>query len=124
MQAVKERQSAAAPIARSREVIFYSERYRCAGAGSTPPEQSESAGIIALRPEGDGTISGYSGLDDIQQRFGDLIIDAHLPPAGTPTQPVDAGYMANAWVRARHEDFDHLRHVLDEVGKTVTVHVG
>jgi carbamoylphosphate synthase large subunit len=82
-----------------------------------------STGIIALRPEGDGNISGYSGVDEIQARYGDLIVDAHLPPPGTPTQDVEAGYMANAWVRARHVDFDHLRHVLDEIGRTVTVHV-
>jgi carbamoylphosphate synthase large subunit len=94
------------------------------GRAGRPASRRYSAGIIALRPEGDGTISGYSGLDEIQQRFGELIIDAHLPPAGTPTQPVDAGYMANAWVRARHEDFDHLRSVLDEIGRTMTVHTG
>lgn len=81
-----------------------------------------AAGIIALRPERDGTITGYSGVDQIQQRFGDLIIDAHLPPPGTPTQAVEAGYMANAWVRAAHEDYDELRNVLDEIGRTVTVH--
>lgn len=82
-----------------------------------------SAGIIALRPEGDGIISGYSGIGEIQERFDDLILDAHLPPDGTPTQGVEAGYMANAWIRARHEDYDHLRYVLDEIGRTVTVHV-
>lgn len=81
-----------------------------------------AAGIVALRPEQDGTISGYSGIDEMQQRFGDLVIDAHLPEPGTPTQGVDAGYMANAWVRARHEDYDHLRFVLDEIGRSVTVH--
>ncbi len=93
------------------------------GRRGRPASRRYAAGIVALRPEGDGVIAGYSGIDDIEQRFGGLIIDAHLPPEGTPTQPVDAGYMANAWVRARHEDFDHLRWVLDEIGRTVTVHV-
>lgn len=82
-----------------------------------------SAGVVALRPEADGTISGYSGLEEIQQRFGEHIIDAHIPPAGTPTQGVEAGYMANAWVRARHTSFDELREILDEIGRTVSVHV-
>jgi hypothetical protein len=82
-----------------------------------------AAGIVALRPERDGTISGYTGVDEMQRRFGDLVIDAHLPEPGTPTQGVEAGYMANAWVRARHEDYDHLRFVLDEIGRSVTVHV-
>jgi carbamoylphosphate synthase large subunit len=92
--------------------------------GSTDRQASRrfAAGIVALRPEGDGVITGYSGIDEMQTRFGELIIDSHLPDPGTPTQGVDAGYMANAWVRARHQDYDHLRHVLDEIGRSVKVH--
>lgn len=92
------------------------------GHGKRSATRRYSAGIVALRPEGDGTITGYSGVDEMQQRYGELIIDAHFPPAGTPTQPVEAGYMANAWVRARHEDFDQLRSVLDDIGRTIKVH--
>ena len=79
-------------------------------------------GIIALRPSGDGTIQGYGGLDDIRDRYNEWIIDAHLPDPGTPTQPVEAGYMANAYVRMRHPDYDVLREMLDDVGRTVQVH--
>ncbi len=80
-----------------------------------------AAGIIALRPDRDGTIAGYEGLEEVQRRFGPWIIDSHLPPAGTPTQPVDAGYMANAWMRMKHPDYDELRGMLDFVGRTVRV---
>ena len=38
------------------------------------------------------------------------------------TQPVEAGYMANAWVRMRHPDYDQLRWMMDEIGRTVRVH--
>ena len=55
---------------------------------------------------------------------GECIIDTHLPAAGTPTQPVEAGYMANAWVRLRHPDYDHARELLDLVGRTVHVTPG
>ena len=78
-------------------------------------------GIVALRPERDGHIKGYSGLDDVNWRFGEWIIDHHIPPEGTPTQPVEAGYMANAWIRLKHPDYDHLRGMLDAVGQTVRV---
>jgi formate-dependent phosphoribosylglycinamide formyltransferase (GAR transformylase) len=78
-----------------------------------------SAGIIALRPERDGTIRSYDGLGEIQQRYGEWIIDYHLPDAGTPTQPVEAGYMANAWIRLKHPDYDQLRSMMDDVGRTV-----
>ena len=80
-----------------------------------------SAGIIAVRPDRDGVIAGYEGLDEIQRRFGEWVMDAHLPPQGTPTQPVEAGYMANAWVRMKHPDYDELRSMLDTVGEVVKV---
>jgi len=80
-----------------------------------------AAGLIALRPDRDGRISHYEGIKEIERRFGPWIIDAHLPPPGTPTQPVEAGYMANAWIRLKHPDYDELRRMLDLVGQTVKV---
>ena len=89
------------------------------------PSQSLSrrfaAGIVALRPSQDGRIAGYHGIRDIERSFGRWIIDGHLPPPGTPTQPVEAGYMANAWIRMRHPDYDELRRMLDLTGQTVKV---
>jgi formate-dependent phosphoribosylglycinamide formyltransferase (GAR transformylase) len=86
------------------------------------PSRSHATGIVALRPDHDGQITGYSGVEDIQARSGEWVIDAHLPPPGTPTQPVEAGYMANAYVRMRHPDYDVLRGLLDDVGRTVHVY--
>jgi formate-dependent phosphoribosylglycinamide formyltransferase (GAR transformylase) len=80
-----------------------------------------AAGIIALRPECDGHIRGYDGSEEVWRRFGDFIIDSHLPPPGTPTQPVAAGYMANAWLRMKHYDYDTLREMMDFVGRTLKV---
>ena len=93
-----------------------------AGRPSQRPSRRFAAGIIALRPNCDGRITGYSGLDAVRNAFGDCLIDWHTPPAGTPTQGVEAGYMANAWIRMKHPNYDHLRHMLDTVGQTVKVH--
>jgi hypothetical protein len=92
------------------------------GRPAGKPSRRFAAGMIALRPSQDGHITGYSGLEAIQSRFGDCIVAAHLPPAGSPTQPVEGGYMANAWMRVRHPDYDALRHVMDTIGETVKVH--
>ncbi len=92
------------------------------GRPHTQPSRRYAAGMIALRPDRDGRISGYSGLERINQRYGDCIVAAHLPDIGTPTQPVEAGYMANAWMRLRHPDYDQLRQILNDVGETVKVH--
>jgi hypothetical protein len=91
------------------------------GRTSQQPSRRFSAGIIALRPDQDGRIAGYEGVDAIRARHGEWIIDMHLPPPGTPTQPVEAGYMANAWLRMRHPDYDTLRGMLDDVGQTLKV---
>ena len=93
----------------------------CAGRTSQAASRRYAAGIIALRPECDGHIVGYDGVDAIRRAFGGNLIDMHLPPAGTPTQPVAAGYMANAWIRMKHENYDELRRMLDIVGQTVKV---
>ncbi|NNG38405.1 ATP-grasp domain-containing protein [Flexivirga sp. ID2601S] len=84
------------------------------------PSRAYAAGIVALRPDRDGRIVAIDGIDEIQQRYGEWVLDSHLP-VGVDTQPVEAGYMANAWIRMRHPDYDVLREMLDDVGRTVQV---
>lgn len=85
------------------------------------PSRRFSAGLIALRPTQDGTIVGYTGVDRMMERYGDLIFKCVLPPAGRRTQPVEAGYLANAYVCVRHPDYDVVRQVLTDIGETVKV---
>jgi hypothetical protein len=91
------------------------------GRPSQRPSRAFAAGIINLRPNQDGRIIGYQGLADIERDYGRWIIDSHLPSPGTPTQGVAEGYMANAWIRMRHPDYDELRRMLNRVGETVKV---
>ena len=88
------------------------------------PSRRYACGMIALRPDRDGRISGYEGMDRIGREFGECIVAAHLPATGTPTQPVEAGYMANAWMRVRHPDYDQLRYIMNTIGETVRVRAG
>ena len=85
------------------------------------PSRKYSAGMIALRPDRDGTIAHYEGLDEISRRFKEWIIDVRTPAPGSATQGVEGGYMANAYVRMRHPDYDTLRSMLNTVGETVKV---
>ena len=95
------------------------------GRTSQRPSRRYAAGMIALRPDGGRARSAATtGVEEMQARYGEWVIDAHLPDPGTPTQPVEAGYMANAYVRMKHPDYDVLRGMLDDVGETVTVHAG
>lgn len=85
------------------------------------PSRRYSAGMVALRPNRDGRIAGYSGVEAIQQRYGERIIRLHLPPRGHKTQPFEAGYMANAWVWVRHPDYDGCRAMCEDIGRTIKV---
>ncbi|MBS0375653.1 MAG: ATP-grasp domain-containing protein [Proteobacteria bacterium] len=91
------------------------------GRPDDAPSRRYAGGMIALRPDRDGRIAGYEGADRVFARFGEWIVAAHLPEPGTPTQPVEAGYMANAWLRLRHPDYDELRRILDAIGETLRV---
>jgi hypothetical protein len=91
------------------------------GRPGAKPSRRLAAGIIALRPDRDGRIVGYEGVEAVNQAFGSAVIDSYFPAPGTPTQPVEAGYMANGWMRLAHPDYDQLRRMLDTVGMTVKV---
>ncbi len=88
------------------------------------PSQRYACGIVALRPDKDGRISGYEGTEAFFAQYGHLIVDRHFPEPGTPTQGVEAGFMANAWLRIRHEDYDVLRGILNEAGERIQVRAG
>jgi hypothetical protein len=91
------------------------------GHGERRPSRQYSAGIIALRPDRDVHISAYEGTEAVWSRYGGNITRDYFPPPGTPTQPVEAGYMANAWMRLRHPDYDRLREILNDIGSTIRV---
>lgn len=105
------------------DLDMYAEWAKLIAKGETDATCSRrfAGGMIALRPDKDGTISGYEGLEEAMQRHGECVIDSHFPPPGTPTQGVEGGYMANAWMRLRHPDYDQLRELMDELGETIQV---
>ena len=106
------------------ELDLYTEWARavCWGTVARQPSRRFAGGLLSIRPDRDGTVVGYSGAEAVQRRFGAYITAAHLPPVGTPTQPVEAGYKANAWLRVRHPDYDGCKGILEEIGRTLQMH--
>jgi formate-dependent phosphoribosylglycinamide formyltransferase (GAR transformylase) len=90
----------------------------CWGEIAARPSRRYAAGLISLRPNKQGTIKGYTGLEEVQRKYGPFILDAHLPSPGQRTAPVEAGYLAHAWMRVRHPDYDGCRAMLDDIGST------
>ena len=83
------------------------------------PELGEANSLETCLKE--ATLAGYEGVEAVHQQYREWVIDAHFPANGAPTQPVEAGIMANSWIRLRHPDYDSLRDILDDIGRTVKV---
>ena len=83
-----------------------------------------AGGLVAIRPNRDGTVQGYRGVDYVQRKYGHLIMRMHLPAVGGHTQPVEAGYLANAHVYVRHPDYDTTRAILDDIGNNLQMYAG
>jgi len=94
------------------------------GQAAPRPSRRFSAGLISLRPSEDGHVKGYIGMDEIQHRYGQWILEAHLPAPGSRTADVGAGYLGHAWIRVRHPDYDQCRAILDDIGQTVKMIAG
>lgn len=90
----------------------------CWGAVERKPSRRYAAGLISLRPNKQGIIRGYAGLDEVQRKYGSWILDAHLPSPGAHTAPVEAGYLSQAWMRVRHPDYDACRAMMEDIGQT------
>lgn len=94
------------------------------GHASGHLSRNYSAAIINLRPTQDGYIQRYEGIERIHEKYGQWVIKAYFPPPGSPTQGVEAGFMANAWIHIKYPDYDDLRAILEEIGQTIKVIAG
>ncbi len=80
-----------------------------------------ATGSVQVRPDRDGRIAGYAGLDAVRERCGPWTWQQDLPRPGRRTVPIDKGYLANAWLRMKHPDYDELRRLMDFAGRTLRV---
>ena len=75
-----------------------------------------------LGPNRDGTVQGYTGVDEMLAKYGKYILSYHLPPRGARTQPIEAGYRANAYFYVRHPDYDGCKAMMDDMGRTIRMY--
>ena len=83
------------------------------------PSRRAAGGMLSLRPNRDGHITGYSGIEEMQRKYGQYITASYFPHVGKKTQPIEAGYRANAWLFVQHPDYDSLRKIMDELGEKI-----
>jgi hypothetical protein len=86
------------------------------------PTRRFATGSVQVRPDRDGEVASYAGLDKVRQRCGEWIWQSELPPPGRKTVPIEKGYLANAWFRLKHPDYDELLRLMASIGRTLKVH--
>ncbi|HCH61925.1 MAG TPA: ATPase, partial [Deltaproteobacteria bacterium] len=95
----------------------------CFGKIQTLPQNRGCGGLVSLRPERDGTVVRVHGIDAMQRKYGRHIYSARIPAPGTRTQPVEAGYRANGYIYAVHEDYDACKAMMAELGRSIAIEV-
>ena len=91
------------------------------GRAEQTPSRRFASGSVQVRPDRDGRISAYRGLDEVWRTCRQWLTASSVPPPGTPTRPLRLGYLVNAWFRLRHPDYDRLRAMMEFIGETVKV---
>jgi len=107
------------------EIDLYREWGRAVALGRVEGRLSRTyaAGSVQVRPPRDGRIAGYVGLERLRKRYGAYLFAHDLPRPGRRTVPIEKGYLANAWLRLRHPNYDALRGILDDIGRSLRVRV-
>jgi formate-dependent phosphoribosylglycinamide formyltransferase (GAR transformylase) len=83
-----------------------------------PPPRRYAAGAAYIRGQGRGRVQAIHGLDEAQQRFGDIVMEAQLPVAGQ--SPSDS-YEGDGYVIVRHPETDVIEQALIEIVKLIRV---
>ncbi len=85
------------------------------------PSRRFATGSVQVRPDRDGKVASYAGLDKVAKRCGEWIWQSELPVPGKKTVPIEKGYLANAWFRLKHPDYDELIRMMEFIGSTLKV---
>ncbi len=83
-----------------------------------PPARRYAAGAAYIRGHGRGRIRSISGVDDVQRRFGSLVVEAKLPHQG---QPPSDSYEGDGYIIVRHPETEVVQHALTEIVGTIRV---
>lgn len=101
------------------DVDFYSAWPQLMVRGEfDPPERRYAAGAAYIRGQGRGRIDRIHGVDDVQRRFGSLVVEAKLPHQG---QPPSDSYEGDGYIIVRHPDTTVVEDALKQIVSTIRV---
>jgi hypothetical protein len=86
-----------------------------------PPERRYACGAAYIRGQGRGRVRRIAGIDEVQRRFGKLVVEAKLPQEG---QPPSDSYEGDGYIIVRHPDTDVVQNALQQIVQIIRVELG
>ena len=83
-----------------------------------PPERRFAAGTVFLRGQGRGRVRAVTGIKQIREELGSLIVEAKLPQIG---QPGSGTYEGDGYLMLRHPQTSVVEKALDRVISTLKI---
>lgn len=87
----------------------------------SPPQRNWAVGVVYLRGQGAGTVVALHGVDDLQQRYGHLVVEAKLPSIG---QTPGGSYEGEGFVIVRDRATSVVMDAVREIVRTLKVELG
>jgi hypothetical protein len=93
------------------DIDLFREWARVATVGrfEASTERKYNVGIIFKRAEGQGRITGITGLTEFYERFRPHIVEDTLFRPGTPRRDWKATLLSDGYLVVRHPDWDEAR---------------
>lgn len=106
------------------EIDLYDEWAKLMIFGRVAPQvqklkRTYAAGLISIRPHKQGRVVGYSGLEYVNQKYGQWIFARRIPQPGDLTESIANGFTTNAWFKMRHPEEDVLKAMFEDIAKHV-----
>jgi hypothetical protein len=86
-----------------------------------PPPRTWAVGTAYIRGQGTGQIRGVQGLDQLPDEVKSLVIEAHLPQPG---QPSNTSYEGDGYIIVRHRETAAVTDALRRIVNGVRVELG
>jgi hypothetical protein len=101
------------------DIDFYTAWPRLMTFGEfEPPVRRYAAGAAYVRGQGQGRIANIAGVDEIQRKWGSIVMEAKLP---RPGQAPGDGYEGDGYIIVRHPDTDVVQTALQDIVSTIRV---
>lgn len=88
------------------------------GCFDGPWERKYAVGTIFLRGVGSGVVAEVTGLDLVQQRFKDLVVEARWPRTGANKS---VSYTGDGFITVRHPETNVVNEALTTIGELVRI---